>query len=212
MLSLRTRIPLRVSKTSKSCLLTRTATSRSYTSPTAPRSQPPMAQLVEQSETPFVQPPPTSAPPSPSYAPMPSIASRSLLTLPYMLPPDSTSEGTEAHQAMYPSSGFIDSQSMIGICLRRKEHIPRAYQIFRQLIDDAENGSRPWPDADTFGRVLHGVASLGRDGAPAFVKWRSRAERILDKWESLQPRIRGMPALTEQGVRVYRGWFQGLVR
>ena len=141
----------------------------------------------------------------------PKSKAKKIVALPSLLPTDSQDQNTAAHHSLYPTSGVIDSASMIGICLRRKDHIPRAYQIFRQLMADYEAGVRGVPDADIFGRVVEGVSTLGQEGMPNYEHWRSRAERMIDQWEAVYKASNGYAALGSQGIKVYLGWFSGMV-
>lgn len=115
---------------------------------------------------------------------------------------------------MYPSTGVLDSISMIAICLRRPEHIPRAYQIFNHVLVGAKASTRRIPEAEIWGRVIEGVASLGTQKADetAWKTWRSRAETLVGKWEALHDKPQGAVALGNDGVRVYQGWLSGLMK
>jgi DNA-directed RNA polymerase len=106
---------------------------------------------------------------------------------------------------------------MISICLRRPEHVPRAYQIFKQLVEDSKTGLRTIPDAEVWGRVIEGVASLGREGqgeGVVYQKWRQRAERLVGWWEAACGTDSvGLPAgLGKGGLKVYQGWFEGMIK
>ena len=101
---------------------------------------------------------------------------------------------------------------MISICLRRPELIPRAYQIFKQVLEDSRTGVRRVPEAEVWARMVEGVASLGKVGGNNWKIWRRRAETVVGQWESIHGR-KGEPAGLEQGgEKVYQGWFAGLVQ
>ncbi len=112
---------------------------------------------------------------------------------------------------------------MISICLRRPEFVPRAYQIFRQILEDAAIGLQPAPDVDVWARVIEGVAGLGKetpgakkrntDGVTEAEKWRRRAAKLVERWETASGiDRRGKDEIGEQGLKVYRGWFVGIVK
>jgi DNA-directed RNA polymerase len=140
-----------------------------------------------------------------------------------MVPRDSFDEASSAQKEVYPSSSVIDSISMIGICLRRKEHIPRAYQIFRQLYEDYEVGLRPMPDADVFGRLTEGCYALAMSGSSQAERWRNRGELTVARWEKAMrrtdpiaktqsvPRGDKVAVKDRRGLKVYGGWFSGLL-
>lgn len=173
----------------------------------------PAAQLAEvEDESPdhyphqaFVQ-----AQSGPSFSPP---THRPIVHLPPPLPTDARNDC----DPLYPSTGVIDAISMISICLRRPEHIPRAYQIFQQLLGDSEGGFKRIPEADVWGKVIQGIASLAKPkhGDPdAPVRWRRRAAGLVADWEMIhrskgQNKVAGAP---KDGLRIYQGWFAGLVR
>ena len=100
---------------------------------------------------------------------------------------------------------------MISICLRRPEFIPRAYQIFKQMLEDVKIGGQPMPDVDTWARILEGVTSLGKEGGKNAEAWRSRSMRLIEQWEEYAGG--GVAEETpEECLKVYQGWFAGLVR
>ncbi|KAK8846742.1 hypothetical protein IAR55_005829 [Kwoniella newhampshirensis] len=217
------------SSSSSSSLLRLTAqtypsSSRSFTSPTPPRLQPPAAQLaeVDADHAPSYY---RHAPPKPTLHPLePRMRietsrfpgrSHPLLHLPSPLPSDITPGPNAPQAALYPSTGVIDSVSMISICLRRPEHVPRAYQIFKQLLEDSISGQKRMPDAEVWARVIEGVASLGKetDGTVHWANWRKRAERLVSQWENANG-VWGNkePAgLDKGGLKVYQGWFNGII-
>lgn len=143
---------------------------------------------------------------------------RPLIQLPEPLPTDTPASPSDLRSALYPSTGVIDSLSMIDICLRRPDHIPRGYQIFRQLLQEHEKGLRRLPEATVWGKVAEAAASLGReltakDTSKSSI-WRRRAQEVVDKWET-HHRTRGLNVLAgghEDGIKVYQGWFAGSVR
>ncbi|OWT39669.1 DNA-directed RNA polymerase, mitochondrial [Cryptococcus neoformans] len=138
-----------------------------------------------------------------------------LLNLPSPLPNDISPAPDSPQASLYPSTGVIDSISMISICLRRPEHVPRAYQIFTQLLHDSPTGQMRIPEAKVWAMVIEGVASLGNvhshgSSAP---KWRGRAARLVEQWgEAHGARGSKEPAgMDRDGLRVYQGWFNGLI-
>ncbi|KAL7424567.1 DNA-directed RNA polymerase [Cryptotrichosporon argae] len=151
-----------------------------------------------------------------------SLAGRPLLHLPSPLPLDVTPSRTTPQADLYHSTALIDRVTLISICLRRPAHVPRAYQIFRALLDEAAAGG-PVPDADVWGHVIRGVAELGRhtDGvadaaeASPHVKshaWAARAAKLVGEWEELHGADPGVrPVLERGGAAVYRGFFAGSV-
>lgn len=148
----------------------------------------------------------TSEYPSTSY---------SALQLPSPLPSDIAPDADPFASSLYPSTGVIDSLSMISICLRRSAHIPRAYQIFKNLIEDSKTGMRRTPDAEVWGRVIQGVASLGKRGDSSdetWKQWRTRAEVLVNQWEAANNVFKGSPALKNNGIKVYQGWLSGMIR
>lgn len=139
-----------------------------------------------------------------------------LLNLPSPLPNDISPAPDSPQASLYPSTGVIDSISMISICLRRPEHVPRAYQIFTQLLHDSPTGQMRIPEAKVWAMVIEGVASLGNvhshgSSAP---KWRGRAARLVEQWgEAHGARGSKEPAgMDRDGLRVYQGWFNGLIK
>lgn len=154
------------------------------------------------------------------YQPLPPLPSpfraQPLLNLPSPLPNDISPPPDSPQASLYPSTGVIDSISMISICLRRPEHVPRAYQIFTQLLHDSPTGRMIIPEAKVWAMVIEGVASLGNvhshgSNAP---KWRGRAARLVEQWgETHGARNSKEPAgLDRDGLRVYQGWFNGLIK
>lgn len=154
------------------------------------------------------------------YQPLPPLPSpfraQPLLNLPSPLPNDISPPPDSPQASLYPSTGVIDSISMISICLRRPEHVPRAYQIFTQLLHDSPTGRMIIPEAKVWAMVIEGVASLGNvhshgSNAP---KWRGRAARLVEQWgETHGARNSKEPAgLDRDGLKVYQGWFNGLIK
>lgn len=121
------------------------------------------------------------------------------------------------HATLYPSTGVIDSVSLISICLRRPEHVPRAYQIFKQLLEDSKTKTRRMPDTEIWAKVIQAMASLGRDlpGKPEEgTKWKDRTQGVIDAWESAF-RATGQGILAgkdREGIKIYQGWFAGMVQ
>ncbi|KAK6904008.1 hypothetical protein I203_107520 [Kwoniella mangroviensis CBS 8507] len=194
--------------------------SRSFTSPTNPRLSPPAAQLAESDSPSYYHHAPQHSSPQPlephiriENSPYPG-RTHPLLHLPSPLPTDITPNPNSPHSNLYPSTGVIDSISMISICLRRPEHVPRAYQIFKQLLEDSASGLRRVPDAEVWARVIEGVAGLGKEAEGfAYENWRKRAERLVSQWEGANGAFAAKePAGMEKGgLKVYQGWFNGII-
>ena len=185
---------------------------RPYTAPTSSRSAP-MPQLRETYEPPAEFPPPSAQPSSrPDPVDMSPLWSRPMIQLPPPLPSDSLHSSSTLQHAFYPTVGVIDSISMISMCLRRKEHIPRAYQIFQTMLKGLTTNASGIPDAQLFGKVVEGTASLAEPLAEDSDLWRKRAQGLVRKWEQLQDLPIDEPALEREGVRVYAGWLTGLVK
>jgi hypothetical protein len=205
MLPTRIRAPLRIPQ--------RSFISRLYTTPTNPRAAPQAALKEPEAESASYAPFPTTRTWTSSSSSNPVNGQpRQFIALPQVLPTDAQSESTAELRTLFPSSGVIDSAAMIGICLRREDHIPRAYSIFRQLLADYASGSQPVPDAELFGKVVEGVSLLGKPSVPQSAKWRSRAERIVEQWEEIHGSGEYQAALQNSGIKVYQGWLSGLVR
>lgn len=143
---------------------------------------------------------------------------RQMIQLPNPLPSDVHASPTDPRSALYPSTGILDAHSMISVCLRTPEHVPRAYQIFRQLLEENQKGLTRMPDASVWGKVIEGAARQGREiSLRENVKstmWRRRALELVDRWET-HHRTRGLSVLAggnEDGIKVYQGWFAGTVR
>jgi DNA-directed RNA polymerase len=138
------------------------------------------------------------------------------------------------HATLYPSTGVIDNISTISICLRRPDQVPRAYLIFRQLLQDSKTGVRRMPDTEIWAKVVQGMASLGKEpdasvqeegqqsgrhrarssaGGSDAAKWRDRTRSVIDAWESaFKGTSRGeLPGREREGIKVYQGWFAGMV-
>ncbi|WVR04429.1 hypothetical protein IAU60_001432 [Kwoniella sp. DSM 27419] len=197
---------------------------RSFTTPTLPRLQPPAAQLaeVDPDHTPsyyhHARKQPALEPLEPRIrietSPYP-VRPHAPIHLPSPLPTDVNPNPNAPQASLYPSTGVIDSISMISICLRRPEHIPRAFQIFKQLLEDSASGQRRVPEAEVWARVIEGVASLGKesDKSANWETWRKRAERLVLQWEVANNVLGGRePAgMDRGGAKVYQGWFSGIV-
>lgn len=143
---------------------------------------------------------------------------RPRIHVPSPLPSDVITPSSDPRSTLYPTTGVIDSVSMISICLRRPEHTPRAYQIFMQLLEDHRSGKSQPPSAELWGRVTEGAARLGGEintkDAAKRETWTRRAQNLVDKWEMHQ-RTRGLSVVAgggEGGIKVYQGWFAGSVR
>lgn len=141
--------------------------------------------------------------------PQPQRASIPHVIFPSPLPSDVPLDRTHAHASLYPSTGVLDQLSLISICLRRPEHVPRAYQIFKQFIETPSGDSKTL-DADVWGRVIEGVASLGKGDSDI---WRRRAHALLRQWNEIHGVSADIPAGLEQGgIRIYQGYLAGLLR
>jgi len=198
MLRTRIAIPLKISRSN--------AVGRLFSSPSAPRFGASAAQMVEEEPEAEIASSSSRTRLSPVY----DYGPRQFLSLPNILPPDAMADHSHQQHDLYPTTGVLNQTSMIGICLRRKEHIPRAYQIFRNILSDHEAGTRPCPDADIFGAVIEGIGLLGEEGSPHAHVWRIRANKALQKWEELQNSQPLHAALGNNGISVYRGFFSGL--
>lgn len=184
----------------------------------------PAAQLAEPEpdfEPSYYHTPPTAWSPL-SLLSTPSLSGlhvdRPMIQLPDPLPSDVSAPPTDPRSALYPTTGILDAHSMISVCLRTPEHIPRAYQIFRQLLEENRKGLTRMPDASVWGKVIEGAAKLGREVNPndtiKSAMWRRRARDLVDRWET-HHRTSGLPVLAggnEDGIKVYQGWFAGTVR
>ena len=170
-----------------------------------------MAQLKEdfpeQDLPPYVQEVPSEPRDLRSYN-----ASREPIYLPTLLPPDAISTATPAHHIYYPGANILDSTSMISICLRRRENIPRAYQIYKQLIESVEKEEAAIPDAELFAKVAEGTASMWEKNSAAGDAWRIRAKRVAEDWTNVHKVAKGKPVTTDRGYKVYAGWLTGLVK
>ncbi|WWC67681.1 uncharacterized protein I206_101593 [Kwoniella pini CBS 10737] len=206
---------------SRNVICQRCIASRSFTNPSIPRLSPPAAQLAETDHTPsYYHHPPQHSSPQPlepririETSPYPG-RTHPLLHLPSPLPTDVTPDANSPQSTLYPPTGVIDSISMISICLRRPEHIPRAYQIFKQLLEDSANRLRPTPEAEVWARVIEGVASLGKESeGTAWENWRKRAERLVMQWQGAHGDFGAKQpiGLEHGGMKVYQGWFNGLI-
>lgn len=192
---------------------------RPFTSPTVSRSKP-SAQLAEvenDSPEPYYHHQTSS---SSELLPLSAYPLRVAppIQLPSPLPSDIIPDANATQSSLYPTTGVIDSISMISICLRRPEHVPRAYQIFKQLLEDSKTGVRTLPDAEVWGRVIEGVAGLGRKGqgeALVYQNWRQRAQRLVSWWETaceVEDQQGIAAGLERGGYKVYQGWLAGMVQ
>ena len=137
-----------------------------------------------------------------------------LIHIPQPLPADVMHAADYATANIYPTAGVLDSISMIAICLRRREHIPRAFQIFQQILLSAKGSPHRLPEAEIWARVIEGIASLGelKQGDDTWKTWRGRAEALVGKWEANNNVPRGYSALQHDGLKVYQGWLSGLLK
>jgi DNA-directed RNA polymerase len=136
------------------------------------------------------------------------------ITIPSPLPADVINAADYNQAALYPTTGVIDSISMISICLRRPEHIPRAYQIFNQVLLDVKAAPHRMPESEVWARVIEGVASLGemKPGEETWRTWRGRAAVLASKWEAYCSVPKGTAGLEHDGIKVYQGWLSGLMK
>lgn len=185
----------------------------------SPKRSRPAAQLAEPDEQPpyYRDPPASPDQHDPSYRRLDSEypgRTAPFIQIPSPLPSDIISKGDRSQAELYPSTGVIDSISMISICLRRPEHIPRAYVIFNNILLDTKSSSRRIPEAELWGRVIEGAASLGKDkpGDTSWRTWRLRASALVGKWETMNNHSRGQTYLGDDGIKVYQGWLSGLIK
>lgn len=72
------------------------------------------------------------------------------------------------------------------------------------------------PEAKVWAMVIEGVASLGNvhNHGSSAPKWRGRAARLVEQWgEAHGARGSKEPAgMDRDGLRVYQGWFNGLIK
>lgn len=140
------------------------------------------------------------------------------LQLPTPLPMDVTPELGSSQATLYPSTGVIDAVSLLSICLRRPEHVPRAYQIFRQLLEDSKTKAQTMPDTEIWAKVIQAMAELGKEtegrkpGEAA--QWRDRTRGLIDAWEGAfrstgQGKLAGRE---KEGIKVYQCWFAGMLK
>jgi len=186
---------------------------------TSARSLKPAAQLAESEDRPsyYDNSPVSHESHDPPYRTIESdypTRNPNLIRMAQPLPADVINATDFAQSSMYPASGVLDSISMIAICLRRREHIPRAYQIFQQILLDAKGMPHRLPEAEVWARVLEGVTSLGemKPGDDTWKTWRTRAEALVGRWESHNNVPRGHPALQHDGLKVYQGYLSGLLK
>ena len=135
--------------------------------------------------------------------------------MPSPLPPDVLIAGDTAQSTMYPSTGVLDSIALIAISLRRPDLVPRALMMFNQMLALVKaDPSRQMPEAEIWGKVIEGVASLGKEGPknqePAV--WLGRAEKLIGRWESINDVPTGSAALQNDGIKIYQGWMSGLLK
>lgn len=120
---------------------------------------------------------------------------------------------------MFPSTNIVNATSMIAILLRNRETINRAYLVFMRQLDVAQSGEASWPDAALWGKMVQGVASIGRaDPTNARYKWYQRAQELVERWNEVQAERLGEPAKSEvpmlnnDGVQIYSGYMIGLLQ
>jgi DNA-directed RNA polymerase len=195
------------------------STTLARTLKTTSRTLRPAAQLAESEDRPsyYDNTPVSHDQPEPNYRNIESdypTRSPNLIRMPQPLPADVTNATDYAQSSMYAASGVLDSISMIAICLRRPEHIPRAYQIFQQILLDAKGSPHRLPEAEVWARVLEGITSLGemKPGDDTWKTWRTRADAMVGRWESHNNMPRGQPALQHDGLKVYQGYLSGLLK
>lgn len=197
----------------------RTLLSRAYTAPTPPSLKP--ATAVQETQPGGYEPTFTvgrRAEPEPHrYNHAPTFRNSNLV-LPSPLPVDvAPTPGSLQHELYKPTSA-VDTIAMLSICSSRPEFVPRAYQIFTQLLKDAEAGHAQIPEATVWANVIRGAAKLGKEKADRqgpkdlAALWRNRVTQLIWRWEKLHDTPPGTPATDNNGIQIYRGWFAGTVR
>ena len=181
------------------------------------------AQLAESEEpTPYYHNPPPSSSSHQEPSRRPSTDTQyptreaGIVRMPSPLPPDVLFADDTTQSTMYPSSGVLDSISLIAISLRRPDLVPRALLMFNQMLSAVKTDpSRQLPQAEIWGKVIEGVASLGKaqpgEGQDPTV-WLGRAEKLVGRWESMNDVATGSPALLKDGIKIYQGWLSGLLK
>jgi DNA-directed RNA polymerase len=89
-----------------------------------------------------------------------------------------------------------------------------------KMIQEIRAGTRLNPPAQTWAKVVLGVASLGKEDPEndAWEGWRAKAERLVHQWESFQALATGVnqhtghAALEKDGLKVYQAWLGGMVK
>lgn len=181
------------------------------------------AQLAESEDQPSYYhnplPPPSSSHQEPSRRPWSDsqypTREPGLVRMPSPLPPDVLFADDSAQSTMYLSGGVLDSIALIAISLRRPDLVPRALLMFNQMLSGVKaDSSRQIPDAEIWGKVIEGVASLGKQqtGGQDPTVWLGRAERLVGRWESMNDVATGSPALLNEGIKIYQGWMSGLLK
>lgn len=157
------------------------------------------------------------------HAPSPSF-----VTLPSPLPSDVAPPPGSIHSELYQTTSNVDTISILSICVSRPEFVPRAYNIFINLIEQVKRGESRNPDAKIWASVVKAIQKLGApnvadaQAANAAALWRTRAGQIVGNWEALNnwtagkrtEAIRapsGTPAVKRQGLLIYRAWFAGII-
>lgn len=192
--------------------------SRAYTAPTPPAQKPALA--VQETGSDFepsimVDRRPE---PEPHRYDLGSTYRNNALVLPSPLPADVLPPSGSLQAQLYKPTTAVDTIAMLSICSSRPEFVPRAYQIFTQLLKDAEDGLAAIPEASVWANVIRGVAKLGREKAPRpgqrdlATVWRGRVSQLVWEWEKMNGSPAGTPATDNDGILIYRAWFSGAVR
>jgi hypothetical protein len=96
-------------------------------------------------------------------------------------------------------------------------------------MSDAKEGIVPYPPAEAWASVITGSLSLLTDATlpeSTARTWRLRAGGIVVEWEQwkakehgmplpepgTQPGLQGLKALEDNGILLYRAWFDGLYK
>lgn len=192
--------------------------SRAYTVPTSPAHKPALAVREAQPDyEPSItvgrrhEPEPHRYNLGPTYR-------NSNLILPSPLPSDVLPPSGSLQAQLYKTTSAVDTIAMLSICSSRPEFVPRAYQIFTQLLEDAKAGKANYPEATVWANVIRGVAKLGKGKAERqgqkdlAALWRGRVNQLVWEWEKLHDHAVGTPATEDDGILLYRAWFAGAVR
>lgn len=192
--------------------------SRAYTAPTSPAQKPALA--VQEAQPDFEPSIMVGRPqePEPHRYNRGPIFRNSNLILPNPLPSDVVPPSGSLQSQLYKPTSAVDTIAMLSICSSRPEFVPRAYQIFAQLLDDAKAGKANYPEASVWANVVRGIAKLTKEKAPRpgqkdlAALWRGRVSQLVWEWEKLHDNAVGNPCTDDDGILIYRAWFSGVVR